>query len=329
MRHKKWNVWNRENIEKVKRDERLHREEIEANAKKSRDINSEQLLETLKGNIDHEVGVEEELGSSAVVAYQVDRQAENEEYRREREEKELLQKRMEGSAPFALGDGSAEMKKIKPWYMEKNDGSGTKVTIGGKQLRGEAAQAALDRDMARKYAEDPMAEFMHFSQDIGSTRRGNGPSGIGYGNDHEDERRGEHGKAERNKEFPGFDHLSGFMVSGSEISEKNDCEHAAEYRHSGKRVHRKKDKKKSKDKDKTRTKKSKRSRNHESCRSSSSSDAHVGSDDTRSSKRRRSVHNSSASTHLSPEEMLLLRQKRTEREKNERLRESLLASRNY
>lgn len=34
--HKSWHVWNRDNIEKVKRDERLHKEEQEQKAEKQR-----------------------------------------------------------------------------------------------------------------------------------------------------------------------------------------------------------------------------------------------------------------------------------------------------
>jgi hypothetical protein len=36
--HKSWHVWNRDNIEKVKRDERLHREAGEAKAEKERQV---------------------------------------------------------------------------------------------------------------------------------------------------------------------------------------------------------------------------------------------------------------------------------------------------
>jgi hypothetical protein len=129
--HKSWHVWTTDNIEKVKRDERLHKEEIEQAGKKSRDVKSEQLLAQLLSKdtqedvdsdiIQHDLDIcENKRKEESVVPMKdvrINRQADNIEYKKEKEEKELLQKRHEGSAPFQLVPG--EYTKQTPWYMNK------------------------------------------------------------------------------------------------------------------------------------------------------------------------------------------------------------------
>jgi len=51
--HKKWNVWNREAIAKVRNDERDHAEAIEAAAANQRDTDAEARLETLRKRAHH------------------------------------------------------------------------------------------------------------------------------------------------------------------------------------------------------------------------------------------------------------------------------------
>jgi hypothetical protein len=309
LRHKKWHVWNRENIEKVKKDERLHREELEANSKKSRDMNAEHLMETLRQASDSSE-IPHKTHSTEIVEYKVNRQAENEEYRREREEKELLQKRIEGSAPFALGEGSSEMKKIKPWYMEnesaKKSGVETAV-IGGKRLQGEAAVAALDRDMARKHAEDPMVAFMHVPNIVSDSQQHLVRNSEGCSDSKHSERRGFE-QSSRAQEFPGFDHLSGFMGFSASMVEDDDTKYPGKHKKGSSKKNSKKDKKKKR------------------CRNDSRSSSESGDD----RKHRRKKHRKSSSedkqgksSSLSQHELTLLRERRMQREKNERIRESL------
>jgi hypothetical protein len=42
--HKSWHVWNRDNVEKVKRDERLHKEEQERKAERQRWVGSFKMV---------------------------------------------------------------------------------------------------------------------------------------------------------------------------------------------------------------------------------------------------------------------------------------------
>ena len=136
--HKSWHVWTTDNIEKVKRDERLHKEEIECSAKRSRDVKSEQLLvqlldkdsTTIESDIEqHNNAPEDDVGTNyetnshkdSVVPMKdvrINRHADNIEYKKEKADKELKQKRQEGSAPFQLVPDEFS-KKNAPWYMAK------------------------------------------------------------------------------------------------------------------------------------------------------------------------------------------------------------------
>lgn len=143
--HKSWHVWTTENIDKVKRDERLHKEEIERAAVKSRDVKSEQLLSQLlrnhsassrgrdSGESDSPRQLKEKKNNQEQQHAprddaRVNRHADNAEHKREKDEKELLRKKQEGSAPFQLVPD--EFTKQKPWYLTKKShkvcGSGYK-----------------------------------------------------------------------------------------------------------------------------------------------------------------------------------------------------------
>ena len=187
-----------------RRDERLHREEIEQNKKKSRDVHAEQLLEQLKSRQDEEDDVEEEdknkkkrMKDKRNVIVQDTRRhddhVDNKEYKKEKDEKELLQKKREGTAPYQLVPD--EYRKNTPWYMIKKShqevGSGYHdkqqeeeegqeeddvglrydktlllskkevITSTGKLLKGKDAIEFVDRDLNRKNSYDPMSNFLH------------------------------------------------------------------------------------------------------------------------------------------------------------------------
>lgn len=150
--HKSWHVWTTENIDKVKRDERIHKEEIENLSKKSRDIKSEQLLSQLlhqnisndqlkesdvisdtdeeevikskysqkkRQKLDNNEELKEENHSILPIKeMKINRQSDNPEYKKEKIDKEIQQKRQEGSAPFQLVPDEFTSKNA-PWYLSK------------------------------------------------------------------------------------------------------------------------------------------------------------------------------------------------------------------
>lgn len=196
--HKSWHVWTTENIEKVKRDERLHEEEEGKKKKSSRDKKAEELFQQLSNNekarrcntssrddVLHETSDERREEALPLKDIVINRDAENEEYKMEAKEKELKRKRQEGSAPFQLVPDEYT-KKNTPWYMTKKSptvkGSGyvsnaeeidpcddasshCYMTSLGKKLMGKTASDYLSRDMNRKSFADPMASFLHNRQD--------------------------------------------------------------------------------------------------------------------------------------------------------------------
>mmetsp|Transcript_20254 Transcript_20254/g.37599 ORF Transcript_20254/g.37599 Transcript_20254/m.37599 type:complete len:371 (-) Transcript_20254:148-1260(-) len=127
--HKSWHVWTTDNIEKVKRDERIHKEEIEKSAKKSRDIKSEQLLSQLLTNSvrsdeDSDVIAEDtstvprndDVTPASIKHTPINRHSDNAEYKKEQVQKEIQQKRVEGSAPFQLVPDEFKRHNA-PWYL--------------------------------------------------------------------------------------------------------------------------------------------------------------------------------------------------------------------
>lgn len=158
--HKSWNVWNQDNREKVARDERLHREAEEAKSAKDKQLLQEQNLELLR---DGEVAIKLEHNSSGnsgqlepfrlfedLEKQHYDRLG-NEDYLKEKAQKELLQKKRDGIADWALGEGSVENSKVRPWY----------ETLGvGESMPTTAAGPRQGRETHRKEQADPMGSIL-------------------------------------------------------------------------------------------------------------------------------------------------------------------------
>eukprot|EP01032_Pedospumella_encystans_P020211 gene20211-22965_t len=165
--HKSWNVWNQDNREKVARDERLHREAEEAKAAKDKLLLQEQNLEVLR---DGEVVIKienssKEAGSSSsghVEPFRLFEDLEkqhyaslgNEDFLKEKAQKELLQKKRDGIADWALGEGSIENSKVKPWY----------ETLGLGESATTSSSKKVDptgiRETTRKDKADPMGSIL-------------------------------------------------------------------------------------------------------------------------------------------------------------------------
>ena len=128
--HKSWNVWNQDNREKVMRDERIHREAEEAKAEKDKLLVQEQNLELLRGDNSAKSN-NSDLVDSTVVPFRLFEDLEqshfaklgNEDFLKEKAAKELAQKKRDGIADWALGEGSYECSKSKPWYAQQQGGS--------------------------------------------------------------------------------------------------------------------------------------------------------------------------------------------------------------
>jgi hypothetical protein len=159
--HKSWNVWNQDNREKVLRDERLHREAEESKAAKDRQLLQEQNLELLRssGAVD-DIPASEAPGTS-VAPFRLFEDLErkhydqlgNTEYLKEKADKDLAQKKREGIADWALGEGSYENSKSKPWY----------ATLGNSSqqvISSNSSNPARGRENKRKEAADPMGAIL-------------------------------------------------------------------------------------------------------------------------------------------------------------------------
>jgi hypothetical protein len=156
--HKSWNVWNQDNREKVAKDERLHREAEEAKAAKEKQLLQEQNLELLR---DGEFGTKTDKSSSSsenVQAFRLFEDLEkqhfdrigNEDYLKEKYQKEQLQKKRDGIADWALGEGSVDISKVRPWYETLGASSSAS---GGKSLD-------PGRESNRKEKADPMGAIL-------------------------------------------------------------------------------------------------------------------------------------------------------------------------
>ncbi|KAJ1421915.1 hypothetical protein B484DRAFT_452575 [Ochromonadaceae sp. CCMP2298] len=128
--HKSWNVWNRDNREKVARDERLHREDLEAKLEKEKALQQERNLAVLRAEQEEEGGGGGKGGGgrgghgSSVetfrlfedVEHQAGAKLGNPDYLREKKAKEQLREQREGVPDLPLGDGSIERGGVRPWY---------------------------------------------------------------------------------------------------------------------------------------------------------------------------------------------------------------------
>lgn len=148
MPHKSWNVWNRDNREKVLKDEREHREKEDANALKNNKLLQEQNLDILRGD-----DALDKCESAAIVPFRLFDEIEknglsattNDEYMKEKDTKDKRTKQQDGTAAWGLGEGSREMSKSKPWY----------ESMGSTTDRNQLSE----REMQRKINADPMSCF--------------------------------------------------------------------------------------------------------------------------------------------------------------------------
>lgn len=141
LRHKRWNVWNQDNVERVLRDERLESERLERERQRERRAEQDARYAALTG------GGPQGVGGRLRLLEREESAPGNEEAERERREAELRHKRREGVAPWALGEGSVEKLRSKPWQFS---------------ARSEAAsqdEVRRARDDRQKAALDPMASF--------------------------------------------------------------------------------------------------------------------------------------------------------------------------
>ncbi len=107
------------------------------------------------GELDGGIG-QRWCGSNHVDLFLPDVGVGNKEYEKEKSEKELRQKRFEGTAPSRLGgdDGG----KTVPWYVEKDwDNKQDTLFVKGRTVRGKLAMEAKERDEARKDRDDPLS----------------------------------------------------------------------------------------------------------------------------------------------------------------------------
>jgi hypothetical protein len=174
--HKSWNVWNRDNREKVARDERLHREEQERLALANRQLLQEQTNELLL-NKSGESSCLSELSSAAKVESMIEKPfrlfddleqhalskklPDNEDYKREHEARLLAQQRKQGVAPLALGDGSLEFSKSKPWYVHagRHVEAARKPNLEIHRWGENDVDGVIKRENERKAKHDPASCF--------------------------------------------------------------------------------------------------------------------------------------------------------------------------
>jgi hypothetical protein len=96
LRHKKWNVWNQDNVEKVLKDERLAREEEEEKLKNEKTRLQEKNFEVLTGK--------STVVESADVAVKTHKDSE-----------------AKNVNPKDIPQKFSELAQNKPWYLEKTD----------------------------------------------------------------------------------------------------------------------------------------------------------------------------------------------------------------
>jgi hypothetical protein len=161
LRHKKWNVWNPDNRERVLRDERLHKESLEQAQVTERLHTQDKIYESLtKKNDGSKEGNVEPFRLFADIEAREKKKG-NDEYAKEKEEKRLAELKRENIAPWELGEGSLEKTSVKPfWY---SSDARSNVVSKGKLLNGNDAIEAKSRDEKRKRDLDPMA--YHFIYD--------------------------------------------------------------------------------------------------------------------------------------------------------------------
>ena len=186
-KHKSYHVWNQDNVEKVMRDERLHKEKLEAEAQREKESIEEKNREILlSSSLSIASGLcVSSLESRNIEPSQSQQQSDlflssNKELfnifgdlesngaeelarktkKKEQEMKDALILRQNGAAPWALGDGSREKSKISAWYDDPLV-RGNNIAVMGKIVSGKEADSAMSRDSTRKRKLDPMEKYMY------------------------------------------------------------------------------------------------------------------------------------------------------------------------
>ncbi len=156
---------NQDNVEKVLRDERIHKEKVEETKEhekqKLRELNME-VLTTSRLIGEPHTEKDEELKRFNLFENMDIALAEEEKRRALRQQKEVeeaLKMRQQGVAPWRLGDGSSEANGVEPWY-HRPPTTSAEVVVMGKNVTGEAAELARARDSSRKRSLDPMSAFL-------------------------------------------------------------------------------------------------------------------------------------------------------------------------
>jgi hypothetical protein len=154
--HKSWNVWNRDNREKVLRDERLHKEDENKKLDDVKRLQQEKNLEMLTSNISNNQNKEESDFKPFRLFEDIEKKNAlklcNPGNIKENKKKESALN--PGTADWALGDGSIEKSKIKPWF-ENID---IKKACNNDDMEANFLQK-------NKY-HDPMKKFMKHSSKI-------------------------------------------------------------------------------------------------------------------------------------------------------------------
>ncbi len=145
--HKSWHIWNQDNREKVLRDERLHREQLETKVAKERDQIRQHNFDLLTREPESDAK-QHSSNKEAIPKSSKSKSSSynNEEFEREAKEHEERRKRREGVADWGFGQGPFENKDTKLWYTQV-----PKSVAGG---------ADNDHDKSRS-AQDPMEKYLH------------------------------------------------------------------------------------------------------------------------------------------------------------------------
>lgn len=172
--HKRWNVWNQDNREKVLKDERIHREKVEADNEREKKLLQEHNLQLLRGSSEigegaaasalEEVVDIEEKPIEPFCLFDLERKQNellgNEEYLKEKKKKEELQKKRDGVADWGLGEGSVEVSKQRPWYEKVKHDAKSNPYVEIK-----LEPNAPKEESKSKRTQDPMSKLL-YNKDI-------------------------------------------------------------------------------------------------------------------------------------------------------------------
>eukprot|EP01029_Cantina_marsupialis_P023693 TRINITY_DN5969_c0_g1_i1.p1 TRINITY_DN5969_c0_g1~~TRINITY_DN5969_c0_g1_i1.p1 ORF type:complete len:352 (-),score=100.02 TRINITY_DN5969_c0_g1_i1:66-1121(-) len=339
--HKKWNVWNRDNVEKVLKDERLDREAKEKDAKKQRLIENERRLQRLK----EQAGIVQEKEEKSLNDLSSEYAAEtvplvqetvkrteplkhvhlfeeeerehaekalkgsNEQYMKDKERRERQKKKQMGVAELQMGEFSGEGKgsaNIRPWY-EYTPGDAPLKNNRGYYITNDREQHFfMKKEARRKHSDDPMTMIQkHFApQDKYANKRHNRRNRQSLPNP---------------PSMPEL-HAPVPLLSKLPTSTNGENSYPPASDSSTTTSHQYKEKP-------TRKRKRRHHRKHEDSDSDCNSNSHSESHQSRGHKRRKR-HRRSETTHDEPstDQIEIMRRQREEREREEAKREELIMS---